>query len=108
MDHIGAGEDAFFFQIVGLALQTVHVADAGHEGAHFVGLFVAFDELFHQRMFGGQGQEGHAEHGVGTGGEDFQMVDAVQGSGQAEAHGRTGGLADPVALHGEHAVGANA
>ena len=32
-------------------------------------------------------------------------VDAVQGSGQAEAHGRTGGLADPVALHGEHAVG---
>ncbi len=52
-----------------------------------------------QRMFGGDGAEGHAHDGVGAGGEYPQMlVPAVELVGKGEAHADA--LADPVGLHG--------
>jgi|GEM_PF-2182218 len=52
-----------------------------------------------QRMFGGDGAEGHAHDGVGARGEYPQLVRlAVEFIGKGEAH--AGALADPVGLHG--------
>ena len=76
--------------------------DALDEGAGLGFAGLPGDERVHQRMLGGQRHEGHAEDGIGPGGEDLDL--ALAGF-QREGDFRTHGLADPVALHTQHAVG---
>jgi len=56
-------------------------------------------------MFGGQAHEGGAEKRIGPGGEDGDVRGVRGRLGQGEGEFRAGGFADPVALHGEHALG---
>ncbi|KAF5028666.1 hypothetical protein DSECCO2_656680 [anaerobic digester metagenome] len=104
---VGAGEHPFLLEVVRLAHDAVHVADAFHEGAHRRGLGLSVNELFHQRMFWGKAHEGGAEHGVLPGGEhgDGTVIGRSVGPFQREHDFRADGLADPVALHAHHALG---
>ncbi len=54
------------------------------------------------RVFGRDGQEGHAEQGVGAGGVD---LDRLRAAVQAEDHPRAFRSADPVGLHEADAFG---
>ena len=102
---VGPGEHAFFFQIVGRAHDAVEVAHFLHKSIDRRFLGLAGDELGDQRMLGGQAHEGGPEQGVGPGGEDGDAFRLFHGFGQFEGDLRADGLADPVALHGEHAFG---
>ncbi len=69
-------------------------------------LGIALGGLGGQRVFGGHGDIGGAEQGVGTGGEDLQGAfgaDALLVIGELHLH--AAGLADPVALHGLDLLG---
>ena len=57
-----------------------------------------FRNVLKQVVFRGDDCEGGAEEGVGTGGVDLHVLDAVRGL-DVEMHGSAVGFADPVALH---------
>ena len=108
MQGVRAGKDAFLLQRIRLPVDAVHIADAFHKGAHFVCFFVPFDELFHHGMLGGKGHEGNAKERVGARGEHVDALDAFGQQGgifNAKGNGSTRGFANPVALHGDNAVG---
>src|SRR2546422_11768080 len=54
-------------------------------------------------MLGREHRVGHAEHGVGTGGEDADLEVRVTCDGKVEL--RALATADPVLLHGDHTFG---
>ena len=101
VEAVGAGEDAFFFEAVGLAVDAVHVVGPLDKGAGFSFVGLAADERLDERMLGGQRHESHAKERVGPRGEHLDVAFA---GFQRERDLRAHGLADPVALHTEHAV----
>ena len=102
VEAVGAGEDAFFFEAVGLAVDAIHFVDPLDEGAGFGLVGLAADERIDERVLRGQRHERHAEYRVGAGGEHLDVAFA---GFQRKRDFRAHGLADPVALHAEHAVG---
>ena len=102
MEAISSGEHAVLFQRVGLPIQAIHVARLVDERPNFRLIGLPGDQRFNQGMFGGQGHEGHSEHGIGPGGKYPDLTfTPLQGKDDFRPHG----LAYPIALHGQHALG---
>ena len=99
---VRAGEHTLLFQVLGPALDAVHVGHLAAEGADFVRFFVAGDELFHHGVLGGQAHEGGPAQRVRPRGEH---VDGQAGALDLEGQLRAHALADPVLLHGDDAFG---
>ncbi len=101
VDGVGAGEYAGLgagrIQAVDLRF-ALRLADIG---VYFIAP-LRNGEPLHQRMFGGQHDEGGAEKGVGPGGEDADVLIAAR-NGEIDLGPFT--AADPVALHFLHAIG---
>ena len=62
-----------------------------------------------QRVFGGNGEVGGAEQGIGAGGIDLHVLDVIRQAlaavvAQGEADGHAARFANPVALHGFDAL----
>ena len=95
VDGVVAGEEAFLFDIARIA--------AGARVHHGLGAGLAcgVEQLRVERMLGRQDHAGGAVDGVDARGED---ADRLARSGQREIDLRAFGAADPVALHGEHAL----
>ena len=102
VDDVAPGEHA------GLDLAGVHAVGhrragrAAHVRHHLVLAVGAADEVLHQRVLGRQHEEGGAEQRVGTGREDRDVDAEVV---LPEDHLGALRAADPVALHGQHALG---
>ena len=97
-----AGEDSLLLH---LRVAAAGVADALHPLGEIPGralLRRAFGQLQRHGMLGRQGKEGGAVDRVLAGGEDGEVALPVH---QRKAYLGADGLADPVALHGEHLVG---
>ena len=98
---VGAGEDAALLQrpLGRLALDLGLDADPARRTRRPRSALVGGGELVDQRVLGRQHDVGHAEDGVGPGGED---PDRRRRRGPATGEVELGalGAADPVALHG--------
>ena len=95
---MGAGEDAALVQRA-LRAQPLQLALAGHVGDEGLDLspLAVGGQLGHDRVLGGDHGVGHAEAGVGPGGEDLQAQVVMTHDRQPER--RPLGATDPVALH---------
>ena len=101
---VGAGEHASLVQRA-LRAQPLELALAGHMGHEGLDLGppVVGGQLGHDGVLGRDHGVGHAEAGVGPGGEDLQAQVLLPGDGQVE--GGPLGATDPVALHGLDPLG---
>ncbi len=86
----------------GLPFDLGDALDLLLEGLH-LGALIRGSDLAYQRVLGGQHDIGHAEGGVGPGGEHVDGQTVLPLDGQRE--GRPFGTADPVALHGLDPLG---
>ena len=102
MDGLDSGAKALL--LCGLDLGRAGAALAAF-GDELGRLRIARRERLGDRMGWRDGDEAGAEDGVGARGEDFDLVDAVRGFGEAEAELEATALADPVLLHQPDLVG---
>ena len=106
MIDVDAGGHTFLFHRRHVGLDDATVFAFVNEGGE---LRIVFRCLGGERMFGGHRAEGHAHDGVGARGEDPEFVGKcrVAGGGPLDRKGKahTVALADPVRLHGLHALG---
>ena len=96
VDGVVAGGEAFLFDVAGVA--------AGARVHHGLGAGLAFgvEQRRVERMLGGEDHASGAVDGVDAGGED---ADGLAGRGQSEIGLGAVRAPDPVALHGEDALG---
>ena len=102
MDAVVPGVHAELFRFARRTLDIRRVLDLVAEGFQFGPAGIVPEDLFHQRVFRRDDDEGDAVNRVGTGRIDGQFFAQV---GNVEAEFQTFGTADPVLLHGFDALG---
>ncbi len=99
VNAIATGENTFFFRFLIESLTLFFFDDFLGKLSDFLFLFCSLNESIKKRMFWGDGHEGYAKYGIGTGGENGNLLVT---SFDCCIRDRTCRFSYPVALHGHY------